>query len=74
MIRKGSFQHSTLLCLHRKVQLQGAVTSITPRGQGHQFFVGTNEAQIYRFSFSDFKDELIATCHSEAINAIIFPL
>ncbi|KAG8128922.1 hypothetical protein E2320_015636 [Naja naja] len=57
----------------KKVQLEGAITSITPRGQGHQFFVGTNESQIYRFSYSDFKDELIATCHNDAINDIIFP-
>ncbi|CAI9593064.1 unnamed protein product [Staurois parvus] len=57
----------------RSVQLQGAVTSITLRGQGHQFFVGTSEAQIYRFNFPEFKEELIATCHSEAINDIVFP-
>ncbi|XP_042311140.1 cilia- and flagella-associated protein 52 isoform X1 [Sceloporus undulatus] len=57
----------------KKVQLQGAITSITPRGQGHQFFVGTEEAHIYRFSYSDFKDELIVTCHNEAIHDIIFP-
>ncbi|XP_040187051.1 cilia- and flagella-associated protein 52 [Rana temporaria] len=57
----------------KKVQLQGAITSITLRGQGHQFFVGTSQAQIYRFNYSEFKEELVATCHSEAINDIVFP-
>ncbi|XP_018423807.1 PREDICTED: cilia- and flagella-associated protein 52 [Nanorana parkeri] len=57
----------------KSVQLQGAITSITLRGQGHQFFVGTSQAQIYRFNYSEFKEELIATCHSEAINDIVFP-
>ncbi|KAM5135759.1 cilia- and flagella-associated protein 52 [Mantella aurantiaca] len=57
----------------KSVQLQGAVTSITLRGQGHQFFVGTSKAQIYRFNYPEFKEELVATCHSEAINDIVFP-
>ncbi|PIO15726.1 hypothetical protein AB205_0206300, partial [Aquarana catesbeiana] len=57
----------------RRVQLQGAITSITLRGQGHQFFVGTSQAQIYRFNYPEFKEELVATCHSEAINDIVFP-
>ncbi|XP_077314728.1 cilia- and flagella-associated protein 52 [Lithobates pipiens] len=57
----------------KRVQLQGAITSITLRGQGHQFFVGTSQAQIYRFNYPEFKEELVATCHSEAINDIVFP-
>lgn len=56
------------------MKLQGAVNSIALRGQGHQFFVGTGQAQIYRFNYPEFKEEIIATCHSEAINDVVFPL
>ncbi|XP_069606735.1 cilia- and flagella-associated protein 52 [Ranitomeya imitator] len=57
----------------KRVNLQGAVNSITLRGQGHQFFVGTGQAQIYRFNYPEFREEIISTCHSEAINDIVFP-
>uniref|UniRef100_A0A8C5R5C0 Cilia- and flagella-associated protein 52 n=1 Tax=Leptobrachium leishanense TaxID=445787 RepID=A0A8C5R5C0_9ANUR len=57
----------------KTIQLQGSITSISLRGQGHQFFVGTHQAQIYRFNYPEFKEELISTCHSEAINDIVFP-
>ncbi|XP_006030147.1 cilia- and flagella-associated protein 52-like isoform X1 [Alligator sinensis] len=58
----------------KKIQVQGGVTSLTRRGQGHQFFAGTEESQIYRINFAEFKEQCIATCHNEAINDIIFPL
>ncbi|KAM8797004.1 cilia- and flagella-associated protein 52 [Eudromia elegans] len=58
----------------KKIEVQGTVTSLTRRGQGHQFFVGTNESQIYRVNYTEFKEELIATCHNEAIHDIVFPL
>ncbi|XP_069883076.1 cilia- and flagella-associated protein 52 isoform X2 [Dipodomys merriami] len=57
----------------RKIQLQGGVTSITLRGEGHQFFVGTEESHIYRISFTEFQETLIATCHFEAVQDIVFP-
>nr|XP_033817632.1 cilia- and flagella-associated protein 52 [Geotrypetes seraphini]XP_033817633.1 cilia- and flagella-associated protein 52 [Geotrypetes seraphini]XP_033817634.1 cilia- and flagella-associated protein 52 [Geotrypetes seraphini]XP_033817635.1 cilia- and flagella-associated protein 52 [Geotrypetes seraphini] len=57
----------------KTVQLQGSVNSIAIRGQGHQFYVGTGLSQIYRFNYSEFKEELIASCHNEAINDIVFP-
>ncbi|XP_029456180.1 cilia- and flagella-associated protein 52 [Rhinatrema bivittatum] len=57
----------------KTTQLQGSTNSISLRGQGHQFFVGTGLSQIYRFNYSEFKQELIATCHNEAINDIVFP-
>ncbi|XP_066442698.1 cilia- and flagella-associated protein 52 [Eleutherodactylus coqui] len=57
----------------KSVTLQGAVNSITLRGQGHQFFVGTEQAQMYRFNYPEFKEEILTTCHSEAINDIVFP-
>ncbi|CAO2643666.1 Cilia- and flagella-associated protein 52 [Lemmus lemmus] len=57
----------------KKMQLQGGITSITLRGEGHQFFVGTEESHIYRVNFTDFKETLIATCHFEAVQDIVFP-
>ncbi|XP_030062176.1 cilia- and flagella-associated protein 52 [Microcaecilia unicolor] len=57
----------------KTVHLQGTVNSIALRGQGHQFYVGTGLSQIHRFNYSEFKQEVIATCHNEAINDIVFP-
>nr|XP_020760200.1 cilia- and flagella-associated protein 52 [Odocoileus virginianus texanus] len=57
----------------KKIQLQGGVTSITLRGEGHQFFVGTEESHIYRVSFTNFKETLITTCHFESVEDIVFP-
>ncbi|NXL29771.1 CFA52 protein, partial [Glaucidium brasilianum] len=57
----------------KKIQVQGAVTSLTHSGEGHQFFVGTNECQIYRVNYTAFKEELIAACHNEAVHDIVFP-
>ncbi|KAM9296141.1 cilia- and flagella-associated protein 52 [Gastrophryne carolinensis] len=55
------------------VQLQGSVTSIALRGRGHQFYVGTGQAQIYRFTYPDLKEETVATCHSDAVQDVAFP-
>lgn len=55
------------------MQFQGGITSITLRGEGHQFFVGTEESHIYRVNFTDFKETLIASCHFEAVQDIVFP-
>ncbi|XP_067914795.1 cilia- and flagella-associated protein 52 isoform X2 [Heterodontus francisci] len=57
----------------KKVQVDGGVTSISLRGQGHQFFVGTITSQIYRFNFTEFKEELVTTCHCDAVLDITFP-
>ncbi|XP_054078022.1 cilia- and flagella-associated protein 52 [Rissa tridactyla] len=57
----------------KQIQVHGAVTSLTLRGQGHQVFVGTNECQIYRINYTEFKEELIAACHNEAVHDIVFP-
>lgn len=51
----------------------GGVTSIALRGDGHQFFVGTENSQIYCFNFPQFTCELSKTCHSSEVNDIIFP-
>uniref|UniRef100_V9KQM2 Cilia- and flagella-associated protein 52 n=2 Tax=Callorhinchus milii TaxID=7868 RepID=V9KQM2_CALMI len=57
----------------KKVKVDGAVNSITLRGQGHQFFIGTGSCQMYRFNYTEFKEELIATCHSDAVLDVAFP-
>ncbi|NXU47301.1 CFA52 protein, partial [Turnix velox] len=57
----------------KQIQVHGAVTSLTRRGQGHQFFVGTDECQIYRVNYTEFKEELILACHNEAVHDIVFP-
>uniref|UniRef100_A0A2I3GRW1 Cilia- and flagella-associated protein 52 n=1 Tax=Nomascus leucogenys TaxID=61853 RepID=A0A2I3GRW1_NOMLE len=74
-------RHSEIMCLigillnllYFCIQLQGGITSITLRGEGHQFFVGTEESHIYRVSFTDFKETLIVTCHFDAVEDIVFP-
>uniref|UniRef100_A0A8B9M7Z6 Cilia- and flagella-associated protein 52 n=1 Tax=Accipiter nisus TaxID=211598 RepID=A0A8B9M7Z6_9AVES len=73
-IPRGQYQAKPLPSLNRKIQVQGAVTSLTCRGQSHQIFVGTNECQIYRINYTAFKEELITACHKEAVHDIVFPL
>lgn len=58
----------------REVQLEKGVTSIAIRGEGQQFFVGTEAAQMYRFSYEDFKAELISTSHNSAVKDVAFSL
>jgi cilia- and flagella-associated protein 52 len=55
-------------------QCDAEVTSISLRGVGHMFFVGTAKSQIYRLELSEWKQELLNTCHNGVINDIIFPL
>ncbi|KAL2101062.1 hypothetical protein ACEWY4_002823 [Coilia grayii] len=57
----------------KHVQLEGGVTSVTLRGEGQQFFVGTEASQIYRLNYVDFKEELIFTSHSKAVWDVAFP-
>ncbi|XP_031424646.1 cilia- and flagella-associated protein 52-like [Clupea harengus] len=57
----------------KRVQLEGGVTSVTLRGEGQQFFVGTEASQMYRFNYVDFKEEVIATSHSSAVVDAAFP-
>lgn len=54
----------------REVQLDKGVTSIALRGEGQQFFVGTEAAQMYRFSYEDFKAELISSSHNRAVKDV----
>uniref|UniRef100_A0A665THZ6 Cilia- and flagella-associated protein 52 n=1 Tax=Echeneis naucrates TaxID=173247 RepID=A0A665THZ6_ECHNA len=54
----------------KTVQLEKGVTSIAIRGEGPQFFVGTEAAQMYIFTHADFKAELISTSHSSAVKDV----
>lgn len=54
----------------REVQLEKGVTSVALRGEGQQFFVGTEAAQMYHFSYDDFKPELISSSHSGAVKDV----
>ncbi|KAK2515512.1 hypothetical protein Q9233_014025 [Columba guinea] len=55
------------------MRVEGAVTSLTCRGQDDQFFIGTNKCQMYRSAYATFQEELVAVCHTEAVNDIVFP-
>lgn len=57
----------------RSVKINGEVSSLALRGVGHQFFAGTVLAQIYRFNFNDFCNEVISTCHYASVKDISFP-
>lgn len=59
-----------------------AISSIALRGAGHQFFVGTENARIYKFGYECTSKsgptrfdtcELIKSCHSSPVNDVIFP-
>ena len=54
----------------REVQLEKGVTSIALRGEGQQYFVGTEAAQMYHFSCDDFKAELISSSHKSAVRDV----
>ncbi|NXL84808.1 CFA52 protein, partial [Alectura lathami] len=58
----------------KTIQLQGSITSLTCRGQGHQFFVGTDACQVYRVNYAAFTEELMFTCHHEAVHDVVFPV
>lgn len=53
--------------------IEGSVTSIALRGEGHQFFAGTDMSQIYRFNLTDFESDLESTSHYHTVNDIAFP-
>uniref|UniRef100_A0A3Q3W524 Cilia- and flagella-associated protein 52 n=1 Tax=Mola mola TaxID=94237 RepID=A0A3Q3W524_MOLML len=54
----------------KEVQLDKGVTSIALKGEGQQYFVGTEAAQMYRFSYDDFKAELISSSHKSAVRDV----
>ncbi|KAM4603483.1 cilia- and flagella-associated protein 52 [Polymixia lowei] len=57
----------------KHVQLEGGVSSIALRAEGQQFYVGTEDAQMYRFSYGDLEAELISTGHNSAVKDVAIP-
>ncbi|XP_028265372.1 cilia- and flagella-associated protein 52 [Parambassis ranga] len=57
----------------KKVQLENGVTSIATRGEGQQVFVGTEDAEMYCFSYDNFEAQLISTSHINAVNDVAIP-
>ncbi|XP_076373067.1 cilia- and flagella-associated protein 52 [Tachypleus tridentatus] len=57
----------------KRTSVHGSVTSITPRGDGHQLFIGTNTCQIYRINLMEFSCHLLYTCHSFPVLDVTFP-
>ena len=49
------------------------MTSIAIREEDHQFYVGTEAAQIHSISYSDFKAELLSSSHTSAVNDVAIP-
>ncbi|KAK3575656.1 hypothetical protein QTP86_031627 [Hemibagrus guttatus] len=65
---------STTFKTIKSVTLEGGVSSVALRSEGQQMFVGTEASQIYRFGYTDFTPELIATSHSSAVWDTAFPV
>lgn len=57
----------------KSIKLNGSIMSLSLRGSGHQFFVGTSKSNLYRFNYMEFTYKLLNTGHSSAISDIIFP-
>eukprot|EP00040_Diaphanoeca_grandis_P011351 m.58143 g.58143 ORF g.58143 m.58143 type:complete len:615 (+) comp22504_c0_seq1:188-2032(+) len=53
--------------------VEGVVTSIAIRGDGHEFFVGTNTSNIYRFGYDDFTFSHRFTGHNTGVKDVCFP-
>ena len=65
--------HTPTRC-SRRVQLEGAVTSIAMRGEGQQLLVGTDASQMYRFCYTRLEEpELISSSHSSSVTAVAIP-
>jgi len=57
----------------KKAVAAGAVTSLSLRGEGHEFFVATANSNMYRFNMADFTSTLRAVAHSNSIGDVQFP-
>ncbi|KAK2514652.1 hypothetical protein Q9233_014808 [Columba guinea] len=75
----GTGEGTVALCtgsdfqVKKRMRVEGAVTSLTCRGRDDQFFIGTNKGQMHRSAYATFKEELVAVCHTGAVNDIVFP-
>mmetsp|Transcript_3663 Transcript_3663/g.11489 ORF Transcript_3663/g.11489 Transcript_3663/m.11489 type:complete len:610 (-) Transcript_3663:168-1997(-) len=57
----------------RKLQVEGAVTSIGLRGDGHELYVGTDKCSVHRVTYADFAAELRSACSHGQVNDVMFP-
>jgi WD40 repeat protein len=57
----------------RSAKLEGAVTSIALRGEGHQFFAGTDRCNVYKFNLADFSVENYISSHVDEVRDVCFP-
>ncbi|XP_039271314.2 cilia- and flagella-associated protein 52-like [Styela clava] len=56
----------------KSCKVEGSVTSIALRGEGHQIFAGTDKSQIYKLNFTDFEPDLQSTSHYNTVNDVAF--
>lgn len=54
-------------------KVEGAVTSISLRGEGHEFFVSTANSNMYRYNMADFTSTVRAVAHNSAVHDVQFP-
>lgn len=54
-------------------KVEGSVSSVALRGEGHEFYVGTASSFVYRFGLVDLTMEQRLTSHSSAVNDVCFP-
>ncbi|XP_019939502.1 cilia- and flagella-associated protein 52 [Paralichthys olivaceus] len=64
---------STNLKILKKAKLEKGVTSIALRGEGNQFYVGTEACQIHCIRDVDFKAELMSSCHTSTVKDVAIP-
>ncbi|XP_075256467.1 cilia- and flagella-associated protein 52-like [Convolutriloba macropyga] len=57
----------------KSVKVEGGVTSIALRSKGHQFFVGTNACNVYKFVYPELTFDTIVTSHTDEVRDICFP-
>lgn len=54
-------------------KVEGEVSALSLRGEGHQFFVGTKSGHVNRFNLVEFTQEPIITAPSSGVDDVAFP-
>lgn len=57
----------------RVTKVEGAVTSIALRGEGHELYVATSLGTVARIGLADFATQVRSTAHHGRINDLAFP-
>lgn len=58
----------------KRLKVEGGITSVSPRGDGHELFVGTELSNMFRVGLADMSAEKISASHAQSITDIQFPL